>query len=312
MYIVQCVYPSVRTTSAYPSVRTINTYPNVRAINTYPSVRATSTYPSVRTINTYPNVRAINTYPSVRATSTYPSVRTINTYPNVRAINTYPSVRATSTYPSVRATSTYPNVRTINTYPNVRAINTYPNVSAINTYPSVRAIAHLWIRMEPRRPSIVWACVSTPTATPCLYTILTERYKMSVSERESVSEERESVSEREKRKRVRGRYILLTKTTAAQNGVALSYHKVRGLYFLAVVFVRSIVRESMIFYYLVKYKFVHIPNEGGLRCVLNERKLQTEKLTERRQNKRQMDIVTEKNGRKKDTVREIGRVREIE
>ena len=36
-------------------------------------------------------------------------------------------------------------------------------------------------------------------------------------------------------------FILLTKTTAAQNGVALSCHKVRGLYFLAAVFVRSIV-----------------------------------------------------------------------
>ena len=34
--------------------------------------------------------------------------------------------------------------------------------------------------------------------------------------------------------------ILLTKTTAARNGVALSYHSVRGLHFLAVVFVRSI------------------------------------------------------------------------
>ena len=33
--------------------------------------------------------------------------------------------------------------------------------------------------------------------------------------------------------------ILLTKTT-----VALSYHRVRGLYFMAVVFVRSIVRTS--------------------------------------------------------------------
>ena len=33
--------------------------------------------------------------------------------------------------------------------------------------------------------------------------------------------------------------ILLTKTTAAQNEVALSYHKVRGLYFLAAVFMRS-------------------------------------------------------------------------
>ena len=32
----------------------------------------------------------------------------------------------------------------------------------------------------------------------------------------------------------------LTKTTAAQNEDALSYHRVRGLYFLAVVFVRSI------------------------------------------------------------------------
>ena len=36
--------------------------------------------------------------------------------------------------------------------------------------------------------------------------------------------------------------ILLTKTTAAQNGVALSYRKVCGLYFLAVVFVRRIVK----------------------------------------------------------------------
>ena len=34
--------------------------------------------------------------------------------------------------------------------------------------------------------------------------------------------------------------IVLTKTTAAQNEVALSYRRVRGLYFLAVVFMRSI------------------------------------------------------------------------
>ena len=33
--------------------------------------------------------------------------------------------------------------------------------------------------------------------------------------------------------------ILLTKTTAALNEAALSYHKVRGLYLVAVVFVRS-------------------------------------------------------------------------
>ena len=36
-------------------------------------------------------------------------------------------------------------------------------------------------------------------------------------------------------------YILLTKTTAAQNDVVLTYYRVRGLFFLAVVFVRSIV-----------------------------------------------------------------------
>ena len=30
-------------------------------------------------------------------------------------------------------------------------------------------------------------------------------------------------------------YILLTKTTAAQNEAALSYHRVRGLHFLAVI-----------------------------------------------------------------------------
>ena len=34
--------------------------------------------------------------------------------------------------------------------------------------------------------------------------------------------------------------ILLTKTTVARSEVALSYHKVRGLYFLVVVFEASI------------------------------------------------------------------------
>ena len=34
--------------------------------------------------------------------------------------------------------------------------------------------------------------------------------------------------------------MLLTKTTAARNGVALSYHKVRGLNFVAVVFAAAI------------------------------------------------------------------------
>ena len=34
--------------------------------------------------------------------------------------------------------------------------------------------------------------------------------------------------------------MLLTKTTAAQNEVALSYHTVRGLCFLAVIFAATI------------------------------------------------------------------------
>ena len=34
--------------------------------------------------------------------------------------------------------------------------------------------------------------------------------------------------------------ILLTKITAAQNEDALSYHKVRGLYFLAAIFATTI------------------------------------------------------------------------
>ena len=36
-------------------------------------------------------------------------------------------------------------------------------------------------------------------------------------------------------------FILLPKTTAAQNEVALSYHRVRGLYFVAAVFAVTIV-----------------------------------------------------------------------
>ena len=39
-------------------------------------------------------------------------------------------------------------------------------------------------------------------------------------------------------------FILLTKTAAARNEVVLSYHRVRGLYFLAVVFVATIYIEE--------------------------------------------------------------------
>ena len=40
--------------------------------------------------------------------------------------------------------------------------------------------------------------------------------------------------------------ILLTKTTASQNEVALRYYTVRGLYFLAAVFVTNIILSYMI------------------------------------------------------------------
>ena len=42
--------------------------------------------------------------------------------------------------------------------------------------------------------------------------------------------------------------ILLTKTTAAQNGVALSYHETRGLHFLAVAFVATMLMHILKFY----------------------------------------------------------------
>ena len=53
-------------------------------------------------------------------------------------------------------------------------------------------------------------------------------------------------------------YIHLTNTTAAQNEVALSYHSMRGLYFLAVVFVRSIV---------IMTSFSHLITNKGTRII---------------------------------------------
>ena len=73
--------------------------------------------------------------------------------------------------------------------------------------------------------------------------------------------------------------ILLTKTTAARNEVALSYHRVRGLYFPAVVFVPTIV---LIYHKLCTYErsyicplyiavndmyIVQITNYGKLRTI---------------------------------------------
>ena len=41
-------------------------------------------------------------------------------------------------------------------------------------------------------------------------------------------------------------YIPLTKITAAQNEVALSYHRVRGLYFLSAIFEATYSRVTVI------------------------------------------------------------------
>ena len=63
------------------------------------------------------------------------------------------------------------------------------------------------------------------------------------------------------------RSILLTKTTALQNEVALSYHRVRGLYFLAVVFAANVVHLVLRYRYhflnsivRIKYRLAHDKN----------------------------------------------------
>ena len=57
-------------------------------------------------------------------------------------------------------------------------------------------------------------------------------------------------------------HLLLTKTTVAQNEVALCYDRVRGPYFLAVVFVSTIVVIITVplhmFYVMLMHYIVHI------------------------------------------------------
>ena len=57
--------------------------------------------------------------------------------------------------------------------------------------------------------------------------------------------------------------ILLTKTTAAQNEVALSYHIVRGLYFLAVVFVATIVLSETYLRFSVLFMSIRLHNKSS-------------------------------------------------
>ena len=51
-------------------------------------------------------------------------------------------------------------------------------------------------------------------------------------------------------------YILLTKTTAAQNEDALTYHRVRGLYFQVVVLVAII--DVLCIKYNFKFNFIKV------------------------------------------------------
>ena len=67
---------------------------------------------------------------------------------------------------------------------------------------------------------------------------------------------------------------LLTKTTAAQNEVALSYHKLRGLYFLAVVFAGSIICCIM-YIYGVQIVEIHKHTQMLVRDMLSAQQLKT-------------------------------------
>ena len=79
--------------------------------------------------------------------------------------------------------------------------------------------------------------------------------------------------------------ILLTKTTAAQNEIALSYHRVRGLYFLAVFFVATIVITRIVFMaflllrilavFISRYDLFLIFLCASLRCTFSEDNLYT-------------------------------------
>ena len=63
--------------------------------------------------------------------------------------------------------------------------------------------------------------------------------------------------------------ILLTKTTAARNEAALGYRSVRGLYFLAVIFVRSILEEPHISRRNNKSLIIHIPRNAKCEKLIN-------------------------------------------
>ena len=56
--------------------------------------------------------------------------------------------------------------------------------------------------------------------------------------------------------------ILLTKITAIQNEVTLRYHRVRGLYFLAVIFAATILKIKHYMIYIIVLSIICIGVSG--------------------------------------------------
>ena len=54
-------------------------------------------------------------------------------------------------------------------------------------------------------------------------------------------------------------YIILAKMTAARNEDALNYHKLRGLYFMAVIFVATIVSFATLITIHLLVELAHYP-----------------------------------------------------
>ena len=79
--------------------------------------------------------------------------------------------------------------------------------------------------------SRVSSCVSRAVSAPYHGFLVSSCFKLEIVSWKSSLKQLYTYSEKT---------ILLTKTTAARNGVALSYHSVRGLYYLAVAFAATI------------------------------------------------------------------------
>ena len=65
---------------------------------------------------------------------------------------------------------------------------------------------------------------------------------------------------------INGAYIILKRTTVAQNEVALSYHRMRRLYFLAVIFTATIDTECLSHEAIANTKHSVLSTVKHLRC----------------------------------------------